>query len=271
MRPERSVVGPKICSYPPISKMSVKSKAFTFVDFDQSQVDVAELQGLVGFTEDFLVPNYYIRGAITQLDEGVIAESVGGSVALPDFEVGATADQIVSVISVDMNAGDLLTRQILPGISANNSIAVTRDGLGGDAGASIGKAGLFFNLTFNKAEGPHAATRTLIELSAIEIAGKLTQVPYWRCLEIEQTNPEMMAQARQWFDSMSNKDQIEFTQWALKNKGYYNGAVDGIVATQTRQSIAQYQADQDLIATGRIDFDLYQRLISEDLAVGRKA
>ncbi len=163
-----------------ISRMSVKSKAFAFVDFDQSQTDIVQLHNLVGYTEDFRVPSYYIRGAITQLDSGVIANQVGGGVAIPDFELGVSKDLVVSVVSVDMNVGHLVTRQILPGISANNSIAVRRRGLGGDAGATIGKAGVFFNISLNKSEGVHAATRTLIELSAIEIMGKLTEVPYWR-------------------------------------------------------------------------------------------
>ncbi len=44
-----------------ISRMSVKSKAFVFVDFDQSQADVAELHSLVGYTEDFRVPSYYTK------------------------------------------------------------------------------------------------------------------------------------------------------------------------------------------------------------------
>ena len=83
-----------------VSQMSVRSQAFTFVDFDQTQADVAQLQSLVGITDEFRVPSYYIRGAITQLDEGVIGESVGGSVAFPDFEIGASADQVVSVLSL---------------------------------------------------------------------------------------------------------------------------------------------------------------------------
>lgn len=253
-----------------VSRMSVRSNAFTFVDFDQTQADVAQLQGLVGITEDFRVPNYYIRGAVTQLDEGVIGESVGGSVAFPDFEIGASADQVVSVISVDMNVGKLVTRQILPGVSANNSIAVKRDGIGGDAGASIDKAGLFFNISLNKAEGPHAATRTLIELSAIEVLGKLTEVPYWRCLKIEQTNPEMMAQARQWFSTMSTEEQVTMAQTALVADGYFDGPVDGIYSQSLRSAVAHYQADNGLLASGRIDFDFYQVLMREDLAVGRQ-
>ena len=76
------------------------------------------------------MPNYYIRGAITQLDEGVIADSAGASIAGSAFSLGFSADQVTSVVSMDMNIGDLMTRQILPGMSAHNSISVTRTGHG---------------------------------------------------------------------------------------------------------------------------------------------
>ena len=45
-----------------ISKMSVRSNAFRFIDFDQSQSDVAILFDLGGFAPGFEVPPYYIRG-----------------------------------------------------------------------------------------------------------------------------------------------------------------------------------------------------------------
>ncbi len=251
-----------------ISRMSVKSKAFTFVDFDQSQDDVAELQALIGYTDEFRVPSYYIRGAITQLDSGVIAEQVGGGVAVPDFSLGVSKDLVVSVVSVDMNMAHLATRQILPGIAANNSIAVSRTGVGGDANATIGKAGLFFNVSMNNSEGVHAATRTLIELSAIEIMGKLTEVPYWRCLQIEQTNPEMIAVARSWFESMSSQDRIVFVQRALASEGYYYGPISGTLDTSTKGAVSRYQAENGLLANGDIDLQLYRSLIAQDLALG---
>ncbi len=253
-----------------ISRMSVKSGAFTFVDFDQSQTDVAELHELVGFTDEFRIPSHYIRGAITQLDSGVIANQVGGGIALSDFQLGISKDLVVSVVSVDMNMANLTTRQILPGVSASNSIAVSRSGLGGDVGATIGKAGIFFNISMTKSEGVHAATRTLIELSAIEIVGKFTEVPYWRCLRIEQTNPEMISQARSWFDSMSVRERVLFTQRALASKGYYSGVVNGTYDGSTKAATSRYQAEHGLIANGRIDFQVYRSLINSDLALGKK-
>lgn len=253
-----------------ISRMSVKSNAFVFVDFDQSQADVAELHSLVGFTEDFRVPSYYIRGAITQLDSSVIANQVGGGVAISDLQLGVSKDLVASVVSIDMNVGKLVTRQIMPGISANNSIAVSRSGIGGDAGATIGKAGMFFNISLNKSEGVHAATRTLVELSAIEILGKLVEVPYWRCLSIEQTHPEVLAEARAWFDAMSEEERVTFTQRALESKGYYATAINGVYDASTKAAVGRYQAENGLIANGRLDFQLYQSLINEDLALGQR-
>jgi len=253
-----------------MSRMSVRSGAFTFVDFDQRQEDIANLQQLVGFTDEFRVPSYYIRGAITQLDEGVIAESVGGSIAFSNFSAGASKDQVVSVISTDMNVGKLVTRQIIPGISANNSIVVRRSGVGGDVGATIQKVGLSFNISINNQEGMHQATRTLIELSAIEIAGKLTKAPYWRCLQIEQTNPEIDAEARSWFKEMSEKDRVVFVQRALSASGDYRGPITGTLDQSTKSAIGRYQASHGLIASTRIDYDMYKSLISEDLAIGKR-
>jgi peptidoglycan hydrolase-like protein with peptidoglycan-binding domain/curli biogenesis system outer membrane secretion channel CsgG len=253
-----------------VSAMSVRSGAFKFVDFDQQEVDVHSLQSLVGFTEDFRVPNYYIRGAITQLDEGVIADSGGASIASPGFSLGFNQDKVVSVVSLDMNIGNLITRQIQPGMSAHNSISVTRNTKVGDAGGTIQTYGLFFNLALNRAEGMHAAVRNLVELSTIEVLGKLAEVPYWRCLQIEQTNPAVEAQARAWFTDMSEREPIVFVQRALASQGLYDAPITGERDETTKGAVARYQADNGLIADGRINYDLYASLIQEDLALGRQ-
>lgn len=255
-----------------ISRMSMKSKAFRFVDFDQSQFDINALQQLVGFTDTFLVPNYYLRGAISQFDENIVAENAGAGFSLPFVDAGISADQVVSLITVDLNVGDLLTRQIIPGTTSSNTIVVRRSGESYDAGGTIEKIelGLNFNLSFNRNEGMHQGVRNLVELSLIEALGKLAQVPYWRCLQIEQTNPAVMAQARDWFESMSEKERVLFVQRALAGAGYYSGPLDGILGSEVRDAIGAYQAANGLQANGRIDFDLYAALIAGDLALARR-
>ncbi|MBP2302115.1 DUF4384 domain-containing protein [Azospirillum picis] len=245
-----------------VSRMSETSNAFRFVDFEPALDDVNALYWLIGVQPDFRAPSYYIRGAITQLDDNVVSEAANAGLSLPKLDLGVSADQVVSMVSVDLNVGELVTRQIIPGMSASNTLAVVSSGKGADAGGLIGKAGLSFNVSLNRTEGLHQAVRTLVELSTIEVLGKLTRVPYWQCLGIDQTNPAFMAEARGWFEGMSPTERISFAQRALAADGYYEGAADGRLDERTAEAVGRYQADHDLIATGRIDFDLYQRLLA---------
>ena len=264
-----------------ISRMSRKSDAFTFVDYDSTQVDVHELQGLAGFDEDFLIPDFYIRGAITQLDEGVLDKSAGANAGYTktDFDeeseenevtagLGAFVDanQNVAVVSLDLNVGDLTTRQIIPGISAHNSIAVSRTNISGGLAGEIYKLGAGFSINMNRNEGLHQAVRTLIELSTIEVLGKLAEVPFWRCLQIDHTNPAVVAEAREWFDGMDEDEQIAFVQNALATSGNYGGDSTGVMDAATKGAIARYQAQNDLIADGRINFDLYASLLNDEVS-----
>jgi peptidoglycan hydrolase-like protein with peptidoglycan-binding domain len=155
-------------------------------------------------------------------------------------------------------------------MSAHNSLSVTRNTKVGDAGGTIQTYGVFFNLAINRAEGMQAAVRNLVELSTIEVLGKLAEVPYWRCLQIEQTNPAVEAQARAWFTDMSEREQRVFVQRARASQGLYDAPITGERDETTKGAVARYQADNGLIADGRINYDLYASLIQEDLALGRQ-
>lgn len=250
-----------------ISKMSIKSRAFRFVDFDPNQVDVERLHSLIGITDQFMIPNYYIRGAITQLDAGVASDRIGGGIAMANLALGINKDQMVSMASMDLNIGDMVSRQILPGMNATNSIAIVRRGQGADVDAKIGKVGVFFNMSMDRSEGTHASIRTLVELSLIEVLGKLAQVPYWKCLEIPQTNPQMQSQARDWYDTMKPKERVLLVQRSLIGGGYMGGRPTGRVDRSTRTAIGRYQAENQLIANGRITFDLYYSLLGQKLVL----
>lgn len=250
-----------------ISKMSIKSKAFRFIDFDQNQIDILAVQQLIGVTNDILIPNYYIRGAITQLDSGVASDRMGAGVAFDQAALGINRDQTFSLVAVDLNMGDIVSRQIIPGMQTTNSIAIVRQGQGADFDGRIGKAGIFFNVNMDRSEGPHQSVRTLIELSLIELLGKFAQVPYWKCLEIPQTNPQMMVQAREWYDTMKPGERTLLIQRALIGGGYMGGTATGRIDENTRSAISRYQAENNLVATGRIDFDLYYNLLGKNLVL----
>ena len=251
-----------------ISKMSTKSGAFRFVDVDRTQDSVFWIQqNWIGVRDGLLAPNYYIRGAITQVDAGVMNDSQSAGFSLPQFSIGVSRDQLVSVVSMDLNIGDVVSRQIVAGLSSTNSIAVVKTGQGGDTEGLIGKAGVFFEISSDRSQGSHQSVRTLVELGLIEVLGKLTRVPYWRCLEIDSTNPEMMAQARDWYDGMSPGEQIVLAKVALRQYGQYHGVEDEQVTPELLQAVNRYKAENDLIADGRIDFDLYYSFLVNNLAI----
>jgi hypothetical protein len=244
-----------------VSRMSAKSNAFRFVDYDPTQLDVQVLSELVGLHDDFVAPNYYVRGAITQLDSNVLQSSVAAGVSIPYMDLAINGNQVVSVVSIDLNIGKLITRQILPGLSASNSIAVVQSGKGADVGGLIGKAGLSLSVSLDKSEGFHQAVRNLIELSTIEVLGKLTRVPYWECLTIESTNPNYRTEARGWFDTMGSGERDRFVSAALVRTGYLRNNGEGAALSD---AIARYQAENDLVPSGRVDFDLYYRLLANE-------
>jgi curli biogenesis system outer membrane secretion channel CsgG/peptidoglycan hydrolase-like protein with peptidoglycan-binding domain len=250
------------------SKMSIKSKALSFIDYDTERSDLLalfqDIQAAGAFNHK--LPNYYIRGAITQLDENAIDSQVGGGIALPFLDAGVSKDQVSSVVSIDMNVGETTSRMIMPGVNASNSLVVTRAGKSADLGGRIGKAGFSFNMSLNKAEGLGAGVRALVELGMIELVGKLTGTPYWKCLQIEKTNPVMMEQAREWYDGMSPQDLVKLVQRKLAGTGAYSGAVNGANSRELAEAVGRYQSENGLVADGRINFDLYYSLLDSDQA-----
>jgi len=252
-----------------ISNMSKKSKAITYTDYDTERNDLTWLFNEVrnANADRRKIPNFYIRGAITQLDDNALESQQSVGLAFSFADLGLSRDQVVSVLSVDMNMGDSVTRTIIPGVNASNSMAIVRSGRSGEAGGKIGKMGVNFSMSLNQSEGSGAATRALIELGLIELIGKLTNVPYWRCLEIDKTNPVMLQQARDWYDGLEEPDRIKFVQRKLAAAGFYSGAASGQTDRALTDAISRYKDQHQLIANGRIDFDLYYSLLDDQSMV----
>lgn len=58
----------------------------------------------------------------------------------------------------------------------------------------------------------------------------------------------------------SARDQNASVQSALARRGYYRGSIDGVIGSQSRRAIANYQQDRGLRATGTITQDLLRSL-----------
>lgn len=253
-------VGTKEMLISALNQMSRRSKAIGFVDYDRENREFfVEAAKAAGQGHD--IPPFYLRGAITQLDDNALESQVGASIALPFADLGLSKDQIVSLVTVDMNLGETVSRRIMADASSSNTMAVVRSGMAGEGGGKISKAGVNINVSLNRSEGLGAAVRALIELGLIESLGQFTKVPYWKCLQIEKTNPKMREQARDWYDGMAPQEQVSFVQRKLSAAGVYGGAVTGVEDAATKEAVARYQSQNGLIADGRVNFDLYYDLL----------
>lgn len=242
-----------------ISKMTMKSNAFEFIDLTQGAAgegDLAKLFELKGGGAT-KIPDFYIRGAVTQLDDNAVRESKGVGIAFPFLDLGFSKDQSFDLISMDISVGDAATRRILPETNTSNTMIITKGGRSGEAGGKIEKMGLSFNKDLSRSEGVGATYRTLIELGLIEALGKFTRVPYWKCLDIDSTNPDLQDQVREWYDSATDKERITFIQQKLAGMSRYKGPLDGVMTEELKTAIGEYQAHVGLIADGRVNFDLY--------------
>ncbi len=187
---QRTASGTKDMLISALSRMSARSGAFKFVAYGSDLSDIVDLQGAHKGSSSFVTPDFFLRGSISQLDEGVQQKSGGAGINTPVFNLGAQASQLVSVVGVDMNMGCVKNLQIIPGLTSSNSVAVVRQGAGANVGGvlnaqSISPIGINLDFSVDQNEGTHQAVRTLIELGSIELMGKLTGVPYKSCLSAE--------------------------------------------------------------------------------------
>ena len=245
-----------------IAKMTMKSGAFEFIDFHSGADDLGSLFALVGGAPS-KIPDYYIRGSITQMDDNAVRKSKGWGISLPFLDFGSSDDQAFDLISMDVSIGETASRRILPETSTSNTMVIRKGGTTKEGGGRIGKLGMSFNLDLSQSEGVGATARTLLELSLIEALGKFTRVPYWKCLDIDSTHPMMMDQAREWYDTAKEPDRIMFFQRKLTGMNRYQGPMDGKSSEALKASVSEYQAAVGLIADGRLNFDLYYSLLDD--------
>ncbi len=245
-----------------VSKMTVKSNAFDFIDFHSAADDLSALFAARG-EESRTMPDYYIRGSITQMDDSTVRKNKGAGFSLPFLDLGASKDDSYDLLSMDISIGNAATRKIIPITSTSNTLVLIKGGVAGEGGGKIGKLGLSFNIDISRNEGVGAATRTLVELGLIEALGKFTQVPYWKCLDTDVTNPLIREQAREWYDSAKESDRVLFVQRKLAGMGRFSGALNGVPSPALKTAVAEYQAATGLVADGALNFDLYASLLDD--------
>jgi peptidoglycan hydrolase-like protein with peptidoglycan-binding domain len=61
-------------------------------------------------------------------------------------------------------------------------------------------------------------------------------------------------------DDSASEDKVREVQTALQAKGYYSGPIDGIVGPKTHSGLSEYQKDEGLKVTGKVNDETAKRL-----------
>jgi len=152
---------------------------------------------------------------------------------------------------------------VLPGSSVANSMIVTSKKFGIGGTGLINLTGYNLSISFNRVESIGQAVRNLIELGVIELLGRHARVPYQQCLNIEPTNEKLQNTKRSAFFKTPKSKLINEAQNMLSRLGYFTHPVTGQMDIETHAALAKFQADEDLIATGDLNFDTYARMVQK--------
>lgn len=178
-----------------------------------------------------------------------------------------------------MNMGRVRDQQIVSGVSASNSLAVLRRDAGFAPGSQVGgvinKAGVSFEPSFARSEDVHQAVRTLIDLSTVELFGKVARVPNWECMGIDTSHSLAAEQRRAW---QSARNKIEDARQARSLAPPRAAAASESPAPQPRgrarslASAVEQQIGQELAEADRGAIDLQlRRLLEAEGASGQRA
>jgi hypothetical protein len=156
-----------------------------------------------------------------------------------------------------------------PLVSARNTLQLKPSGQGFDSTIDYKALGLKFVTNGLGADGPARAMRNAVELSAIELVGKLAKVPYWRCLDVANDNAGVKAQIDDWQVEMNRAGPsaaIIYYQSSLVPLGVLSKFERGTLDEGTKLALRTYKKTLGLAADDTINDELFRAHIAADRA-----
>ena len=253
-----------------IADMTRRSRGVRLVTFGQDNQNIVQLLMLAQRLNEFkVVPQYDIRGSITQFDEGVSSQqarlgaSLVSAITGPLFGVRFNRASQASVLGFDASVVSTADLSLMPGASSKNTVVVTRDETSASDGlAQIRNSSLTFNFVVSRNEGLAQSLRNMVELATIELTGKLLRLPYWSCLSLDVKHPEIQREMEDWFLSMQGSaETTRFFQEQLRFRKFYDGPMDGKPNSAYSAALAAYRQAVGTHSAGEPDFEVWQAFL----------
>ncbi len=271
---KRLGVGTRDMMIAAISDMSRRSRAVRLSVFGNDNQNLTTVLQQAQRQNSFQVlPEYDIRGSISQLDDDVEkrTSSIGAAVESV-FGLRFGRDVRFSVLGFDTAVVRTEDFTLIPGVNSRNTVVIARqETSAGDGTAKILKANLTFSFAINQQEGVAQSLRNMVELSAIELVGKLTRTPYWQCLKIPDDSPDVKREVSDWYHSMDNEESIRFFQERLRERRFYDGALDGQRSEEFDRALSAYQTSLNLPISATIDEKLFRAIVMAPMVRGQLA
>lgn len=223
-------------------------------------VSQAQLGAKFGVT----MPDFLITGALTEFDRAIAGagrvNSAGIEFGKGDGKVTLGGDvkrtAIYSALALDLNLVSFSTQQMVPQIQASNVVKVLN--FSSEDNASLGFYGdaFGFKLEGKYLQGRHSAIRTLVDLSVLELVGKATNTPYWRCIPNGKPDPVVVENMRAAYNALSPELKLGLIQVTLRKYG------EPVQVTQkydaeTQQALEKVYAER-YAALGPVDVMTWQ-------------
>ena len=266
-----------------LAKMAIRSGGVRYVSFGPDVQNMLTLQGAHPNNKDFRVPDFFVRGGVTQFNKSFWNGQRGSGVSAKidpgqlihggtffilrdqeDATYSISQDRAFGTLTMDLNAGFIANLQMIPGIASSNTLALeNRAGKATTGDLTVAGLGLSYSFSENVSHDFNHVLRSLVEVGAIEIVGKLQGIPYWRCLanagSVEQRDREL----REKFAQQSASDSpalVRSAQQALKDMKYYAGDANGVIDAATQEGLQEYQRQMGLLSTGLLNFETFRML-----------
>ena len=250
--------------------MTRRSRGVRLVTFGQDNQNIVQLLSLAQRLNDFkVIPQFDIRGSITQFDEDVVREQAGlgatllSAVTGPLFGVRFSRTQQASVLGFDASVISTADLSLMPGASSKNTVVVKRAESGvSDGVAQVRNGSLNFSFGVARNEAVAQALRNMVELATIELTGKLLRLPYWACLNLDARQPEIQREMQDWFLSIQGgAEMTRFFQEQLRNRRFYDGPTDGKPNPAYTAALSAYREAAGIRTVGEPDFEVWQAFL----------
>lgn len=209
------------------------------------------------------LPEYGVRGSVSQLDDNVAKKTDSIGVQLGPVSGGRSNTGAAQVLALDLSMVRTEDISVIPGVNSRNSVVVYKEGTGMDVGASgswhSNTLGINFERSLDRNEGLTQALRNLIELASIELFGRLVKIPYWTCLGADAGNEAVANEITDWYYNLYSNPAslVTYFQWQLKVRNLYDGEINGEPDEELRDAVTAYRKALGLPASARIDQEFF--------------